>query len=194
MAVDVIDVGGRYGVNICSVGLDARIGGDVHKYSKLPLVRGKAAYLVSLVANLFQGIATKFEVETGGEIRHESFTLICACNGRSYGGAFTPVPEAMPDDGQLDILLVKKVSPLGVLQLVSRYAKGRFREIPHLITHVQDRRLTVQGEREFVVNVDGEILRRREVTFTLVPSGVNFFAPRGVSFVEREKIGVNGSN
>ena len=194
MVVDVIDVGGRYGINICSVGLDARIGGDVHKYSALPLVRGKTAYLVSLLANVAQGIASKFEIETGGKIRKGSFTLICACNGRSYGGAFTPVPEALPDDGQMDILLVKKVSRLGVLQLVNRYAKGRYREIPHLVTHVQDKYLTVRADREFVVNVDGEILRRREVTFTLVPGGVNFFAPREASFVEREKIGDNGSN
>jgi len=194
IAVDVIDVGDRYGINICSVGLDARIGADVHKYSTLPMVRGKTAYLVSLLANLFQGIAMKFEVETGGKSRKGLFTLICACNGRSYGGAFTPVPDALPNDGKMDILLAKKVSRLGVLQLVNLYAQGRFREAPHRITYVQDRRLTVRADQEFVVNVDGEILRRREVTFTLVPGGVNFFAPREASFVETEKIGDNGSN
>ena len=30
--VDVIDCNGRYSVNLCSVGIDARIGTNVHKY------------------------------------------------------------------------------------------------------------------------------------------------------------------
>ena len=40
--IDVIDCNGRYSVNICSMGLDARIGTDVHKYSGMPLVGGAA--------------------------------------------------------------------------------------------------------------------------------------------------------
>ena len=182
MALDVIDVGGRYGINICSVGLDARIGGDVHKYSALPFVKGKGAYFVSLLANVARGIAESFELEVSGKVLKQKFTMICLCNGKSYGGAFTPVPEAQPDDGLMDILVVDKVSRTQVPSLVGTYARGRYRELPHLITHLQDTALTIRADREFVVNVDGEILRRREVTFTLLPSAVNFFAPRLASF------------
>jgi len=182
MALDIIDVGNRYGINICSVGLDARIGGDVHKYSAWPLIRGKGAYLVSLLANTARGIAEPFEVEIAGKAERRKFTLICACNGRSYGGAFTPVPEALPDDGQLDILLVSKVSRFGVLNLVNRYAQGRYREIPQLIIHFEERELTIRAAREFVLNVDGEILQKSEVTFRLLPGAVNFFAPREATF------------
>ena len=182
MALDVIDAGGRYGINICSVGLDARIGSDVHTYSGLPFVKGKGAYMVSLLANVIRGVSEHFELQVGEKILRQKFTLICLCNGKSYGGAFTPVPEALPDDGLLDILVVDKVSRTRVAPLVGAYAGGRYREIPHLITHLQDTTLTIRADREFVVNVDGEILRRREVTFTLIPRGVNFFAPRGVSF------------
>ncbi|MCL2588709.1 MAG: YegS/Rv2252/BmrU family lipid kinase [Oscillospiraceae bacterium] len=182
MALDVIDVDGRYGINICSVGLDARIGADVHQYSGLPFVRGKGAYVVSLLANVVKGITQTLEVQAGEETIRQKFTLICACNGRSYGGTFTPVPDAMPDDGQLDILLVDRVSRLGVAQLVGKYAKGRFREVPHKIRHIRGKSLTIRADRMFVVNVDGEILRRQEVTFTLLPAAVKFFAPRGASF------------
>ena len=182
MALDVIDVGERYGINICSVGLDARIGADVHKYSAWPLVGGKGAYLVSLLANTVRGIAEPFEVEIGDRVERRKFTLICACNGRSYGGAFTPVPEALPDDGQMDILLVSKVSRFGVLNLVKRYAQGKYREIPQLITCFREKQLTIRADRAFVINVDGEILRKSEVAFRLLPAAVNFFAPQGAAF------------
>ena len=44
-----------------------------------------------------------------------------------------PVGEAMPDDGVLDMLLVKKVGLLTFLRLVGRYAKGLYRQYPELI-------------------------------------------------------------
>jgi len=182
MSLDVMDVEGRYGINICSVGLDARIAADVHRYSGLPGVHGKTAYFLSLFANVAKGIARPFEIELGGERRSQKFTLICLCNGRSYGGAFTPVPDAMPNDGLLDILLVNKTNRAGVLSLVQKYAAGKYKEIPKLITHVQDREMTIRAERPFMVNVDGEILRKQEVTFRLLPGALRFFAPRGAEF------------
>ena len=186
MALDVIDAGGRFGINICSVGIDARIGADVHKYSSWPLVQGKGAYVVSLLANVIKRIAEPYELEVGGKVYRQKFTLICLCNGRSYGGAFTPVPNAMPDDGLLDILMVKQVSRGKVARVVGKYAKGKFKEIPSLITHLQDKQATIRADHEFVVNIDGEILWRREVSFRLLPKAVNFFAPRGASFRKSE--------
>ena len=47
--IDLIDCNGRYSANICSVGIDARIGTSVHKYSKLPVIGGAAGYVVSLI-------------------------------------------------------------------------------------------------------------------------------------------------
>ena len=35
---DLIETCGRYSINICSVGADARIGTDVHKYSSIPVL------------------------------------------------------------------------------------------------------------------------------------------------------------
>ena len=182
MSIDVINAGGRYGINICSVGLDARIAADVHQYSGLPGVSGKAAYVLSMFTNIGKGIARRFEVEISGEQYDQKFSLICLCNGRSYGGAFTPVPEAMPNDGLMDILLVNKVSRAGALGLVQKYAAGRYREIPKLIRHMQDRQMRICAARPFAVNIDGEILYMQDVTFELIPGALRFFAPKGAGF------------
>ena len=175
--LDVIDLGGHFGINICSVGLDARIGADVHQYSKLPLIGGKTAYLVSLLANTIRKIGTSFTVEIGGKTIVQKFTLICACNGQSYGGTFTPVPTASPTDGLLDILLVKKVSRAKVLHVVKTYARGQQEKLPDIITHKQDTSITISAPKPFAINVDGEILERDSVTFTLLPKAINFIVP-----------------
>ena len=180
--LDIVEVQGRYGINICSVGLDARIAADVHKYSRLPGVKGKTAYYLSLLANVCKGIAKPFEVDVCGQIHNRKFSLICLCNGRSYGGAFTPVPEALPNDGLLDILLVEKISRAGVLSVVKAYADGQYRRFPKLITPMQGTEMTVRAEHEFAVNVDGEILYMKEAAFRLLPEAIRFFAPKDAKF------------
>ena len=176
--LDVIDCNGRYSVNICSVGIDARIGTDVHKYSALPLLGGKAAYLTSAAVNLVKGVRQPLRVYCDGKLYHGDMSLICACNGSYYGGGFHPVPEARPDDGILDFLIVKGVSRLGFIRLIGGYAKGKYAEMQNVITHVRGERIEVESETELAVNVDGELIFAKKVCMQLVPGGLNFVFPK----------------
>ena len=118
---DLIRCNDDYSLNICSVGLDARIGHDVANYKRIPLLSGFRAYAVSTVVNVVRGIYEHYVVELNGERFDGNFTMICACNGRFYGGGFCPVPAADPTDGKLEILLVKDVSRLKVAQVGGAY-------------------------------------------------------------------------
>ncbi len=64
--LDVIKCNDRYAINICSLGIDARVGTDVHKYSGLPLVGGAAGYVVSLAVNYVKGVTTSLTAATEG--------------------------------------------------------------------------------------------------------------------------------
>ena len=105
---DMIRCNGDLALNICSVGLDARIGTDVASYKRIPLLHGFRAYAASTVVNVIRGIAEHYVVEINGEVIDGEHTFVCVCNGRFYGGGFNPVPEADPADGMLDVLLVKR--------------------------------------------------------------------------------------
>ena len=125
---DIIECCGRYALNICSVGIDARIGTEVHQYHD--------SYIFSAVANLFKGIAQPLTVRGCGMEYSGGTSLICACNGRFYGGGFNPIPDSMPDNGKLEFLVVRDVSRLQFIRLVGKYAKGRYRELEKYITHL----------------------------------------------------------
>ena len=178
--IDIINCDGRYGINICSVGIDARVGGDVHKYSRIPLIGGATGYVVSLVINVIKGITQDLRVTTADETIKKEITLVCACNGRFYGGGFNPVPDAQPDDGILECLVIDAVSRFKVAQIVGKYSKGRFRELGDIVTYLRVSYMEIEGEREFVVNIDGEIIRAKKVNFTLIPKGINFIFPAGM--------------
>ena len=180
--LDLIDCGGRYGLNICSVGIDARVGADVHKYSSIPIIGGATGYVVALVVNVIKGVAQKFRIRVEDQTLDKEITLACACNGRYYGGGFNPVPDAIPDDGILEYIVVNKVSRFKVAQIVGKYAKGQVRQFPSLITYVRGASMEIEGDREFVVNIDGEAIYLKRVTFNLVPKAVNFIFPAEMDY------------
>ena len=168
-------------VNICSVGIDARIGTEVHQYHD--------SYVLSAVANLFKGIAQPLTVRGCGMDYSGGTSLICACNGRFYGGGFNPIPDSMPDNGKLEFLVVRDVSRLTFIRLVGKYAKGRYRELEQFITHLEGDHLEIDSENEIVVNIDGEALYSKHVNFDLIPGGVNFLVPANMAFFHPETAG-----
>lgn len=180
LLLDLIQVGDAYSISICSMGIDARIGTEIQKYKRLPLVSGKGAYNLSTVVNLIKGIHRHYVVELNGERIDDRFTLICVCNGRFYGGGYQPVPEARPDDGKLEVLLVKKVSRLQVAGLIGKYKAGRYAEFPELFRHFSTDRIVIHCDREEVVNLDGEARWGKDVEIRLSDKKLRFFYPSGL--------------
>ena len=185
---DMIRCNDDLALNICSVGLDARIGTDVANYKRIPLLHGFRAYAVSTVVNLFRGIAEHYVVEVGGETIDREQTFVCVCNGRFYGGGFNPVPEADPTDGELDVLLVKKVSLLQVPAVIGKYKAGRYKELPHLVRHLKTKSIKIICDKVTPINLDGEARFTKEVTMELAQEKLRFFYPKGLSFAVKEKV------
>ena len=187
---DMIRCNDTRALNICSVGLDARIGTDVSRYKRLPFLHGFHAYAASTVVNLCKGISEHYVVEIGGEKIDGKFTFVCACNGRFYGGGFNPVPEADPTDGLLDVLLVDKVSLPQVPGIIGKYKNGQYKQLGHLVRHFKTDRLKITCDKEVPVNVDGEAVFAKTVEFAIAQERLRFFYPRGLSFAAREELAV----
>ena len=175
-------------LNICSVGLDARIGTDVARYKRIPFIHGFNAYALSTLINLLRGISEHYIVEIEGERIDGEQTFVCVCNGRFYGGGFNPVPEADPADGKLDVLLVKKVSLLQVPAIIGKYKNGRWRELPEIIRHFRTDRVRILCDGPTPVNLDGELRVAQAVTMEVAREKVNFFYPKNLAWTAKSEI------
>ena len=181
--MDLIRCNGRYSVNILSMGLDARVGTEIAKYKRLPLVSGSGAYAMSLAVNLLKGLSQPMTVVLDGRtVARGQQTLVCVCNGRWYGGGYNPVPRAEPDDGLLDVLVVDKLSLANVSGLLKKYQHGRWQECGDKIHHFRCRSAEILCEKESVVNVDGEALYTKRAEIEVVPKALRFFYPRGLTY------------
>ena len=183
---DLIETCGRYSINICSVGADARIGTDVHKYSSIPVLgAGPMAYVTSLVVNVLKGLNQPVKV-TSKEFCYEGMSaIVTACNGQYYGGGFRPSIDARPDDGKMEMFLVKDLKLHQFAALIGKYSKGKWREIPEdMLVHFYSDNVVIETPEPVVVNVDGEALYSDHINFTLVPAGVNFIVPKNMKLFQ----------
>ena len=187
---DLIRCNDDIALNICSVGLDARIGTDVANYKRLPLLSGFRAYVVSTVVNVIRGIAEHYVVKINGETVDADQTMICVCNGRYYGGGFNPVPTADPTDGVLDVLLVTKVSRLQVPVVIGKYKSGRYQELPKLVRHIRTNEVTILCDKPTSINLDGELRVAQEVKMSIAKEKIRFFYPKGLTFAVKEPVEV----
>ncbi len=175
---DLMDCNGHLGIDVVCCGVDARIAKDVHRYKNWRFVSGMGAYCLALLENvLFKGISRPLSVRFGERDWSGDTTLFCVCNGRYYGGGFMPVPEAMPDDGVLDMLLIPGISLFTLGRLVGKYAKGLYKNYPELIWEYHGQSVSFSSQRELVTVVDGEVLTGHSFTVGLSEKKVNFFYP-----------------
>ena len=183
---DLIRCNDDISLNICSVGLDARIGTDVSNYKRLPLLSGFRAYAASTVVNVIKGISEHYRVEIDGETIDGDQTLICVCNGRYYGGGFNPMPEADPTDGMLDVLLMKKVSRMQVASVIGKYKDGRYKELLHLARPFRTKKVRILCDKPTPINLDGELRVAQDITMEVAQEKIRFFYPKGLVWAAKE--------
>ena len=188
VAFDLIRCNDDFSLNICSVGLDARVGIDVSRYKRLPLLHGFRAYAASTVVNVIKGIAEHYVIEIDGEKIDGKQTLVCACNGRFYGGGFNPVPEADPTDGLMDVLLIKKVSRLQVPTVIGKYKAGRYKELKRLVRSFKTKSLKIICDKPTGINLDGEMRMAQEIEIAIAQEKLRFFYPKGLTYAAKEPV------
>lgn len=181
-AFDLIRCNDDFSLNICSVGLDARIGTDVSRYKRIPLLQGFRAYAASTLVNIIRGISEHYVVEINGETIDDEQTFVCVCNGRFYGGGFNPVPEADPTDGLLDVLLVRKVHRLEIPAVIGKYKNGRYAQLPDLVRHFRTDHITIHCDKPTPINLDGELRTAQVVDMSIAKEKVRFFYPKELTW------------
>jgi lipid kinase YegS len=96
-------------------------------------------------------------------------------NGRQTGGGIQVAPRAYIDDGLLDVLIVRQISPTALLA-----AARELQQLPpdgEYISYWQTPWLEVYPEEEIPVNLDGEPLRFSAVRYEAVPKAIQLIVP-----------------
>lgn len=174
-AMDVGEVEGRAFVGIASVGFDS----DANRIAnEAPAWLGRLVYAYgALRALLFWRPAT-FQIELDPPGERLSFTgySVAAANSRAYGGGMYLAPEAMLDDGLLDIIVIEPVSRLRFLINLRKVFKGEHVNLPSV--HVfRAAEVEISADRPFTMYADGDPIGELPVRVRAVPATVGVILP-----------------
>ncbi len=178
--MDIIKAGDRYCLNGCSVGMDAMVARDMTLFKNIPFVSGPMAYKLAIIKNFVSKVGVKVKLSVDGklpQIKNCLFAVIA--NAPFYGGGFMAAPKAVPNDGKLDFTLVDIISRFKVPAFLKKYEKGDIYDLSYCTTNSCSK-MSFTSDTPIPVNLDGEIVMSREMSFEIIKNAVKFVIPKGV--------------
>ena len=188
VAIDLMQTSLGLSATICAAGLDAQVAYGIPKFRRIPLCGGEAAYALSIVEQLCGHIGRRVEYTIDGETLTVDCLMCAVCNGRTYGGGFCAAPEAQPDDGWLDVYIIRKVSRLTIAKLLGMYKNGGHFRNGQLVRAAEPyfiyRRAkqvslrAVDGRGPIVATADGECVPKEQITVQVQPLAGRILLPK----------------
>ncbi len=179
--MDAVDCGGKLSLNIASIGMDASVAQKMQRYKNMPGVNGSMAYNLAVVDVICHPIGETMEIELdtpGGIVRRAGrYLLALAANGQYYGGGYRGAPKAVPDDGELDFVLIKKISRLKIPAFLGKYKAGNYDDLS-CCEHIRGTAMRVRAAKPMVCNVDGECFAGDKMCFSLLRNAFRFVLPK----------------
>lgn len=176
--VDVGILNGRHFLNVSGGGFIAEVSDAVD--TQLKTVAGKLAYLVGGAQVLFTHEPIKAQVtwsdQGAGGSRHISLHAFAVCNSQQMGGGRLIAPDAIIDDGQLDVCLIESMPTLEFVALLRRVSTGDHLDDPR-VQYFRATSVDFRFNRDVKVNTDGQVLEATRAGYRILPGAARLLAP-----------------
>ncbi len=161
----------RYFINAAGLGFDALVTETTNKNKDV----GKSStlsYFKSLLGSLFRykPVDVKVHIDNREILDGKLFTLSLGI-GQYTGGGMKQNPDAVPDDGLFDLMLVDKIAKTKLIRNINKLYDGSIKDIKE----VQSYRLgsmKVESDHKLMLEVDGESLGHAPFTFGIIPESL----------------------
>jgi diacylglycerol kinase (ATP) len=134
---------------------------------------GPLSYLIGTVKALPD--LSDFETYIGWDDeapeRIDALNVVVA-NGRTAGGGQPAAPRANPEDGLLDVVIVRDCTGVELAGLAARALTGDYLDSEHVLFR-RVRRLRVESRPGMWFNVDGELHTNEPVSFEVMPGALH---------------------
>jgi YegS/Rv2252/BmrU family lipid kinase len=168
----------RWFANVASVGMSGAIAQRANDTSKA--LGGKISYLWATLAVFARWTVNDVEVSVDGETRSGRMHDVVVANGRFFGGGMMICPEASPDDGLFDVLLIGDLTKRDLMVTLPKTYRGK--HLPHPKAELlRGSTVTVDAPSPLPVELDGEQPGTTPVRFELVPNALRVRVPRATS-------------
>lgn len=160
----------RYFINIAGIGFESAVVKRTN-YQKERGHGGKLIYLYNLIITLFSYKNKKVRLTIDSEKKKVKIFSINIGNGRFCGGGMRQTPDAIPDDGLLDVTVITGMGKFEIIRNLGILYNGKILEHPKIHGY-RCKDLVVDSNSPIYTEADGEFLGHTPATFSIIPSAL----------------------
>ncbi len=181
--LDLGEVNGKAFVGIASVGFDSEANRIANE---APVWLGGLVYAYGALRALLFWRPARFQIELDppGERHNFSGYTVGACNSKTYGGGMRAAPDALLDDGLLDVVVLESVSKLSFLtKILPKVFSGSHVREPS-VKVFRAREIAISADRPFTMYADGDPIGELPLRVRAIGGAVRVLVPADGSGVD----------
>lgn len=171
------DGGEEYFINGAGTGIDVEVVRQILKMRPMP---GVLKYLNGVLRAVVRFQAIPLRVHVGDRLYQDRMMMVAVGNGRCIGGGFWVTPEAEPDNGLLDILMISKLNYPQIAAVIPKVMRGKHMGVRQVtMARHGEIRIEAGGDEPLFFQLDGELhepAAARELRITVQPAALTVLA------------------
>lgn len=181
--LDLLKVGDRYSNNVTNFGFDTTVAITINKEREKTGHGNKNAYTKGIVKALLTSMKNTCTVIADGEVLNPSGkALLCTlANAQYVGGSFKCAPRAKTDDGLIEVCLIKPISRIRFVKILTPYTAGEHldrEDMKDIVVYRQAKKVEVKAQPGFAYSLDGEIIYSDHFTVEIAEKVLDFAVPQ----------------
>jgi diacylglycerol kinase (ATP) len=163
-----------YFANVASAGMSGAVAQRANSTTKV--LGGKVSFLWATLAVFARWRNTDVSVEVDGQRRDGLMLDVIVANCQYLGGGMRMCPDAEPDDGLFDVLLIGDITKRDLALTLPKVYRGT--HLPHAKAEaLRGRTVTVDASVPLPVELDGEQPGTTPARFEVVPGALRVRVP-----------------
>ena len=164
----------RWFGNVGTVGMSGAVAQRANGMSKA--LGGRITFFYALTRVFLTWQNTEVTVSLDGARRSGRMHDVIVANGPWHGGGMMLAPDAKPDDGLFDVVLIGDVSKVDFLTTAPKIYKGRHVTHPK-VEILRSAHATVDAPERLPIEVEGEQVGTTPAVFEIVPGALRVRVP-----------------
>lgn len=141
-------------INETSAGFTANVARTVNVFPKF--LNGKLTFLLGTLASFAVFRRHIITVKADGkEVFSGKALAVCAANGKYFGGSMKIAPEASPDDGLFDIIILKDIGRIELMRNIGIIYDGGHMKNPKIMA-LKAKEVVLTSHDNVGIEMDGE--------------------------------------
>jgi YegS/Rv2252/BmrU family lipid kinase len=166
--------GQSFFANVASAGMSGAIAQRANDTTKA--FGGKISYLWATFAVFARWSSSEIQVSVNGETRAARMHDVIVANGPYLGGGMKICPDAVPDDGVFDVLLIGDLSKRDLVMTMPKIFRGT--HLPHPKAELlRGAQVSVDAAEPLPIELDGEQPGTTPARFEIVPQALRVRVP-----------------